>query len=64
MLKVLFKLIFAIAIIALVIISLHLLFNGGVDTYKALIDEHGFWGAVKEFFIQIWTGFKATVGIK
>lgn len=64
MLKLIFRLIFSILIIALVIVALHLLFNGGIEMYKSLIKEHGFWGAVKEFFIQIWTGFKATCGIK
>lgn len=64
MLKVIFRIIFAILIIALVLVALHMLFNGGIEMYKQLIKEHGFWGAVKEFFVQIWTGFKATCGIK
>ena len=64
MLKVLFRIIFAVLIIALVLVSLHLLFNGGITYYKLMIQEYGFWGAVKEFFVQIWTGFKATCGIK
>ena len=64
MLKVLFRVIFSIVFIVLILIALHLLFNGGVDTYKEMIKEHGFWGAIKEFFVQIWTGFKTTCGIK
>lgn len=64
MLKVLFRLILTIVFVVLILIALHLLFNGGVDTYEAMIEKHGFWGAVKEFFKEIWTGFKTTCGIK
>ena len=64
MLKVIRRLIFSILIIALVVIAIHALFNYGIGHYGDLIKEHGFWGSIKEFFVEIWTGFKTTCGIK
>jgi len=64
MLKVLRRLIFTILIVGLVVIAIHALFNYGIGHYGDLIKQHGFWGSVKQFFVEIWTGFKTTFGIK
>ena len=64
MLKVIRRLIFSILIIALVVIAIHALFNYSIGHYGEMIKAHGFWGSVKQFFVEIWTGFKTTFGIK
>ena len=59
------KLLCWIISIAAIVLALYYLFAaGGIDQIKASIEANGFWGSFKEFFVELWNGFKATVGIK
>lgn len=58
-LKILFWILFAI----LCLISLHSIFNGGIDNMIQIIKQDGFFEFIKQFFVEIWTGFKTTIGL-
>lgn len=59
------KLLCWIISIAAIVLALYYLFAaGGIDQIKTSIEANGFWESFKEFFVQLWNGFKTTVGIK
>lgn len=47
----------------LVIISIHSIFTGGLSNAIAIIKADGFFEYIKQYFIEIWNGFKTTFGI-
>ena len=58
-LKVLFWILFAL----LIVISLHSIFNGGISNMVAIIKSEGFFEFLKQYFMEIWNGFKTTIGL-
>ena len=61
MLKTIFKIIWYIVAIVAIMLCLYFLVNGGATDLGALSTENGgFFGGVKQFFINFWEGIKAS----
>ena len=63
MVKIIFKIIWYLVAITAIILTLYFLLNGGAEDLGALsTDNGGFWGGIKQFFINFWEGLKASFG--
>ena len=63
MVKLIFKILWIIISIVCVLLTLFFLFAGnGIEILKSIFSD-GFLTGIKEFFVGIWEGFKATVGL-
>jgi len=63
MVKLIFKIIWIVISILTLLLSLYFLFaQSGIETIKSIFSA-GFLEGIKEFFVSIWDGFKATVGL-
>lgn len=58
-LKVLFWIFFGL----LIIIGLHSIFDGGLSNAVTIIKTEGFFEFIKQYFMEIWNGFKTTLGL-
>ena len=58
-----FKILFWCFFALLLLISFHSIFNGGIDNMVQIIKQDGFIEFIKQYFIEIWTGFKTTIGL-
>lgn len=57
-LKILFWVFFAV----LVIVFMHSTFNGGIENMVEITKADGFFEFLKQYFMEIWSGFKTTLG--
>lgn len=63
MIKVIFKIIGWIIGILCLLFALYFLFAAnGIEIMKSLFSG-GFWQGIKDFFVGMWDGFKALVGL-
>lgn len=65
MIKTIFKILWNIIAILAVLLVLYFLFandGNGIELLKSLFSE-GFFNGMKNFFIEIWEGFKHVVGL-
>ena len=65
MIKAIFKILWIIIAIASVLLTIYFLFSyegSGIENLKSLFSE-GFLNGLKEFFVEIWNGFKHVVGL-
>lgn len=58
-LKVLFWIFFGL----LAIIALHSIFSGGISDMIQITKNEGFFEFLKQYFMEIWNGFKTTIGL-
>ena len=45
-----------------ILIAIHSLFNGLIDDAIQISKTEGFFEFIKQFFVEIWTGFSTTFG--
>lgn len=65
MVKTIFKIIWNIIAILAVLFVLYFLFandGNGIELLKSLFSD-GFFNGIKNFFVEIWDGFKHVVGL-
>lgn len=65
MIKTIFKIIWTIIAILAVLLTLYFLFandGNGIELLKSLFSD-GFFEGIKNFFVEIWEGFKHCVGL-
>lgn len=65
MIKTIFKILWNIIAILAVLLVLYFLFandGNGIELLKSLFSE-GFFNGMKNFFVEIWEGFKHVVGL-
>lgn len=65
MIKTIFKILWNIIAILAVLLVLYFLFandGNGIELLKSLFSE-GFFNGLKNFFVEIWEGFKHVVGL-
>lgn len=65
MIKTIFKILWYIIAILAVLLTLYFLFandGNGIELLKSLFSD-GFWDGFKNFFVEIWDGFKHVVGL-
>lgn len=61
MVKIIFKIIWYIIAIIAIILAVYFLVNGGATDLADLSAENGgFWGGLKQFFVNFWEGIKAS----
>lgn len=65
MIKTIFKILWLIIAIASILLTVYFLFSyegSGIANLKSLFSD-GFFNGIKEFFVEIWNGFKHVVGL-
>ena len=65
MVKLIFKIIWTIIAVFCVILTIFFLFESdgsGIESLRSVFSD-GFFNGIKTFFVDIWNGFKSTVGL-
>lgn len=65
MIKTIFKILWIIIAIACVLLTIYFLFSyegSGISNLKSLFSD-GVLNGIKDFFVEIWNGFKHVVGL-
>lgn len=58
-----FKVLFWIFFGLILLISIHSIFNGGIENMIEITKNDGFFEFLKQYFMEIWNGIRALFGM-